>query len=223
MKTLFRDAYLLSEWIKTNRAFGLGPNFREFEFLRKSHGGSGRHYHSFEHIAECIRFANTHYGDQPTLPIVKWALFYHDVIYDVKSKTNEEDSAARFEVFALSRINGEKLTPSMVFLSSALIRSTASHRAESASISTAMMIDTDLHILGAERSRYLRYARDVWLEYSSVGEDAYRQGRLAFLNSINPFDLFHTDAGRALIPQVIGNITMEMALLESRDPNFLTL
>ena len=219
---LLRDLWLLREWIGINREFGLGPNLREFEMIRRCHSEDGRHYHTFEHIAECLRFANTHYGDQPSLPFVKWALFYHDVVYDIKSKTNEEDSALRFESFARPKITGIKLTEGIVDLTGTLIRVTAGHKSDLMGHSIAMMIDTDLHILGASEQRYLRYARDIWREYSSVGVDAYREGRLAFLYNVNPLELFHTTAGKSLIPRAFLNIELEKRLLEAKIPDFLS-
>lgn len=220
--SIFRDAFLLREWIATNREFGLGPNLREFQYLRACHSEPGRFYHTFEHIAECIRFANSNYGNRPTLPIVKWALFYHDVIYDISSKTNEEDSALRFDSFARPKVTGIKLTEGILDLVGMLIRVTAGHKSHLMGDAIAMMIDSDLHILGASEERYLRYARDIWREYSSVGVEKYREGRLAFLYSLNPLELFHTTEGKLLISRVFHNIELEKRLLEAKIPSFLS-
>lgn len=212
--TFARDMYLLREWVGVCRDLGLWPNVAEFLRLRKSYSEAGRHYHTFEHLYECMIFANSYFRSRVSLPVVKMALFYHDVIYDVRSKTNEEDSARRFEAFFADKSNGKN---NSIFLAKVahLIRITAGHRIDDAHYNEAapLMIDTDLHILGAETPRYIRYACDIWKEYSSVGRDAYLEGRLKFLDSLDPNNIFYTDTGKSLVRQVEANIALEKRLL----------
>lgn len=87
------DLFLFKEWVSIHLAVGVRPSLKEFFRLRTAYSEPGRFYHTFQHIAECIRFVNRHYGNGEDAVLVKFALFYHDVVYYVMRKDNEEMSA----------------------------------------------------------------------------------------------------------------------------------
>lgn len=67
-----------------------------FEVLAGLYGSAGRYYHTLDHVAELL--ARLDVSEAAGIPgyrlDVEFAIWFHDAIYDVKSKTNEADSAA---------------------------------------------------------------------------------------------------------------------------------
>ena len=68
--------------------------------LEQRYSEEHRFYHTLRHIASLLTMsAEAMKCDPPKLSspdTVDWAILYHDVVYDAKSKTNEEDSADLF-------------------------------------------------------------------------------------------------------------------------------
>jgi predicted metal-dependent HD superfamily phosphohydrolase len=133
-----------------------------------------RHYHTLAHIehmfSEAARFA-------PLSPAVEWAIWFHDVVYDPRSHTNEADSA-RIAAIAM-RDCGEP--EEMIARVKALILSTRHAGEPIADDETRLLISLDLAILAAPAERYDAYAHAVRQEYAHVPDDAFRAGRAAFI------------------------------------------
>lgn len=217
-KMLKWDFFLAKQWFQAHRALGLWPDWKEFRTVRKSYHAPTRYYHTWQHIYETCLFAHRHYGFQPHLIL---ALFYHDVIYDPTSKTNEEESAIVWETYArmrdLYRHNSLK-----VKLVGDLIRMTAKHRVEDdQGLLFQMMSDADMSIFLCPDEHYLQYARDIWREYCSVGAEAYIKGRLHFLSTVDPESMFYTHQAKRLAHHARANLDLERTILES-DPDRIT-
>jgi predicted metal-dependent HD superfamily phosphohydrolase len=131
-----------------------------------------RRYHTLEHIEEVLQRVD---GTE-----VEMAAWYHDIIYD----TTASDSEARSALYAgevLARLGA----PSDVIEEvQRLILLTARHAVDAGDVNGSMLIRADLAILGAEPSRYDRYARDVRAEYAEVDDESWRTGRTAVLQSL---------------------------------------
>lgn len=216
------DLFLLMEWTKIHLCMGAWPSIKEFKRLRSAYKGPGRHYHTFKHIADCIRFVNRHYGSGFDASLVKFALFFHDVVYDVKRKDNEELSALQWESYAKKssiyrRIHGKyKLVAD-------LIRMTAQHSVpEGSSLLYKMMSDADMHIFLCPDHHYLEYANNVWKEYSVFGREGYLTGRLAFLDTVDPQTMFYTHQAKRLVHHAVANLDLERTILKDRPDQLLT-
>lgn len=160
------------------------PQF--FDVVRR-YGEPHRFYHTLAHIAACLRFLDRTYDLHPQKRAALYlALIYHDIIYDVKSKTNEADSAAH------ARVQMAVMGFSKTYIDevSRLILLTASHKGDPADRIGSIMIDTDMHVLAWEEKDYLRYAGQIWQEYSYVGREAYIAGRSNFLSGLDPDTVF---------------------------------
>jgi len=207
-----QDLYLAWAWNEAHKEFGLKPDWREYLAIRAAYQGSpaGRHYHTWQHILETIQFVFRHYGYQP---LVIFALFYHDVVYEVGRKDNEEASAARWVEYARRRdIHRHALLKQNTVTD--LIMTTKYHKvAPRQALIFSIINDADMSIFLAPTCKYLEYARDVWREFQSYGREGYLKGRLDFLEKLDPETMFSTHQAKALSEVVRGNIEMEREIL----------
>lgn len=212
--TLKQDIFLAKEWFAAHRAFGLWPDWCEFKRLRTAYQSEGRHYHTWQHIYECLKFVRLHYGNHP---LVIFALFYHDVVYDIRRKDNEFQSAEEWKEYATNRGLLRHHTLKVKFVSD-LILMTAGHKLDdNASLDARIMSDADMHVFLCPDHHYLEYAQGIWLEYHSVGREAYLAGRLQFLSTIDPDKMFYTHQAKAMVHHARANLDLEKTILES-DP-----
>lgn len=213
-----RELFLAKEWFLAHRALGRWPDWKEFRKLKAAYSEDTRYYHTWQHVYETCLFVRRHYGFQPYVTL---ALFYHDVVYNVRSKSNEEDSALYWEDYAaergLMRHNSLK-----VKLVGDLIRMTAKHRVEDGQgLLFQMMSDADMSIFLCPDEHYLEYARNIWREYGHVGQEAYIKGRLHFLSTVDPETMFYTHQAKRLAHHARANLDLERTILES-DPDRIT-
>jgi predicted metal-dependent HD superfamily phosphohydrolase len=139
-----------------------------------------RHYHSLQHLAECIAILN----DLP-IPMrldaaahveIEMALWFHDAIYDVKASDNEQKSAN----WAQTQLIEAGATLDAAKRIHDLIMATK-HDAIPLLPNEQILVDVDLSILGAVPSRFVQYDKQVREEYVWVPEDVFRTKRAAIL------------------------------------------
>ena len=157
-------------------------------------------------------------------PVVILALFYHDVIYDVNRKDNEEASARAWVDYARKH-GADSRTTALV---SDLILMTAKHRVEEDGRSQEdlklfkIMSDADMSVFLSSSETYFEYAQSIWKEYHSFGREKFIAGRLQFLSTVEPESLFYTEKAVDLLHVARRNLTQERALLEN-DPDQITV
>jgi predicted metal-dependent HD superfamily phosphohydrolase len=124
---------------------------------------------------------------------LRWALLFHDAIYDTRRHDNEERSAAwACQVMTgLGRPEDEKARVRGLILATA-------HAREPATSDEALLLDIDLSILGADAALFDAYDASIRAEYEWVPDDQYRQARAQVLSSfLGRERLYHTAAYRA--------------------------
>ncbi|MEP7115100.1 MAG: metal-dependent phosphohydrolase [Ilumatobacteraceae bacterium] len=178
-----------------------------------------RHYHTATHIMFVLRHlrevAQTS-AEQPSSEVIAAAL-YHDAIYDPRVADNEERSA----VLAVADLGAIDWSADRCETVAALIVATASHLAEPVAAGpvtdTAMLVDADLAILGADPGAYQAYADGVRAEYSHVDDEQWSIGRAAVLHRFLGRDrLFFTDYMHAALEhRARANIGAELAALRA--------
>lgn len=186
---------------------------------------SHRHYHTATHIMFVLR----HLSDAsaasaiPLSPDVIAAALYHDAIYDPRSGANEANSAA-FAICDLGAIGWPVDRCSSV---AAMIVATAGHltddvepddrHGEHTSCETAMLLDADLAILGADPAAYQAYVHAIRAEYSHVDDLQWQAGRAAVLaRFLGRRQLFVTDFMHATLEhRAHANIEAELAALRA--------
>ena len=145
-----------------------------------------RRYHTATHIMFVLRhlhdLARAQSAATLPSPEVVAAGLYHDAIYDPRVDTNEALSAA-LAARDLADIGWSTQRCDSV---AALIIATAGHLSDPAQPSvhgddrgddTAMLLDADLAILGAEPGAYQSYVNGVRAEYAHIDDGLWRTGR----------------------------------------------
>ncbi|MCA0428592.1 MAG: hypothetical protein LCH37_14255 [Bacteroidetes bacterium] len=151
------------------------------------YGSTSRHYHNLIHITSMfemlipieVKFKN---------PLAVYlAVIFHDWIYDSTKSDNEEKSAEVAAKFVKALPNLASLDVEI----SQLVMCTKNH--EPTHSDSAFLIDADLAILGAPVADYLKYSKQIRLEYAWVSENEYREGRKKVITKfLQRTSLFHT-------------------------------
>jgi len=140
--------------------------------VRRAYTRPSRHYHDLDHLE------NLH---SQLLPVrnsledsnaVIFAIAYHDLVYNVRSTSNERRSAER----AAEQLGLMGIDTRTTQRCAAHIRATAGH-ALSEDPDTNLFTDADLSILGASPEDYSSYADGVRKEYGIYPDFLYIPGR----------------------------------------------
>jgi len=136
-----------------------------WEEIEEKHSEPARYYHTLKHLEQI-------YAELPKLDAVtEFAIFYHDIVYDVESCNNEEESAKLCELRLGSLGVAKKIVAEVV----KLIHETQTHKPSCKR--NALFLDADLAILGSSVKVYNEYTQNVRKEYAVYSEDIYNEGR----------------------------------------------
>ena len=157
---------------------------------RANYAAPGRHYHDERHLDDCLGKLEA-VADLGELDrrLLRWAILWHDSIYDPHRTDNEERSAERAERELLD-CGADRRDASEV---ARLILLTKGHRTQPDDRLGALLVSIDLSILGSEPVRYRAYANAVRHEYRHVPDDEWRSGRSAVLRSLLAAEPLHPD------------------------------
>ena len=146
-------------------------------------------YHNLDHLSFMFRLLDQ-YKDKLSRPkIVDLAVFYHDVVYNPRSKTNEEDSAERAAT-DLTKMGANQSTIDSVYV---LIHASKDHKVNSVfADDTSFFLDSDMAILGSDPESYAKYAQGVARDFKSVEPLLYVAGRQNFLSGLVDTRIFST-------------------------------
>lgn len=140
--------------------------------IEQSYSSPYRHYHNLIHIENVIyhiSFVKDEISDWDT---VLFSAFYHDIIYDIKSSTNEEDSSR----IAKERLQSLSYPTEKIDKCISQILATKKHT-ESENHDTNLFTDADLAILGTDMPLYKIYSQQIREEYIAYPDSIYRKGR----------------------------------------------
>ncbi|AYA38372.1 hypothetical protein D3Y59_15755 [Hymenobacter oligotrophus] len=153
-----------------------------WQYVLGAYAGPARHYHALPHLATMFAVLDAH-PEKPLDPaVLELAVWFHDAVYDPLRHDNEARSAEA----ALQHLQGSGLAAEQLVRLDYLIRRTQHHaRTEPNDGSdTALLLDADLWVLGAEPAQYAAYARQVRREYRLVPKLLYRHGRANVLRHL---------------------------------------
>jgi predicted metal-dependent HD superfamily phosphohydrolase len=147
-----------------------------FNQLVAAYSEQHRHYHTLQHLRECLANFDAA-GSLARHPAeVELALWFHDAVYEPQRDDNEERSAD----WAQRSVAAGGCEPAIGERVRALVLTTKGH-AVSDDPDTQLLLDIDLAILGASADRFAEYERQIRAEYAHVPADAYRSGRTRVL------------------------------------------
>lgn len=168
-------------WDEAWQDLGLAPPHGALPLLQQAHAGAERHYHSLQHIAECLQWLGQ-LRPQVTHPAeLALALCFHDAVYNPQAKDNELRSAQ----WAQEVLQAAGAAPDAVQRVHALIMATCHFQVQQAppAEDSAWMLDIDLAILGAPAARFAQYQAQIQSEYAWVPADDYALRRKAVLRN----------------------------------------
>lgn len=162
-----------------------GRHRDRLDALLARHREPHRRYHTAVHVMWVVRHVHELAAAEPVdrLDQVVAAALYHDAIYDPTRADNEHVSAelARRDLASFG------WAPEAVDRVASMIEATAHGAAADhepvSSVDTAVLLDADLAILGADPATYDAYVRGVRVEYGHVDDAAWCAGRAAVLAS----------------------------------------
>lgn len=170
-----------------------------------------RRYHTLQHIEFCLRELATHWPHAVRLNEVRWALLFHDAIYDPRRNDNE----ARSSDWACGVMQELQRPQDEIARVRKLIMATV-HAAQAETPDEALLLDIDLSILGADPAAFDEYDRAIRVEYEWVPEEAYRFARAAVLQGfLRRERIFQTAAYQDLEASARSNIERLLERLRS--------
>ena len=167
-----------SRWSELSARLGIFKPLVAFRWLESRYRERARRYHDARHINECLRELDRSRHAEASNPLVEYALWFHDAVYNTFSKKNEERSADA-AVQVLERSGRPPADCSQV---RSLILATR-HGVQPIEPPLQLLVDIDLAILGASANRYAEFELQIRAEYWWVPTGMYRRQRAAILKS----------------------------------------
>lgn len=158
--------------------------------IEKSYSHKKRYYHNLSHIKSLIEELKKQQHLINNCDVVLFSVFYHDIVYNVLKKDNEEKSAET----AIRVLRKIKFPDGLAEQCHKQIIATKVHE-PSGDNDTDLFTDADLSILGQERSVYEKYCQQIRKEYSVYPDIIYKPGRRKVIaHFLQMGRIFKTDA-----------------------------
>jgi predicted metal-dependent HD superfamily phosphohydrolase len=182
----------LSSWQRLWRELGAREvNGGLMSQLVAAYSEPHRHYHTLQHLRECLAHCEAA-GSLARRPAeVELALWFHDAVYDATRGDNEARSAA----WARASVLAASCDAQVADRIAALVLATQDHVAPDDAPDAALLLDIDLAILGTSYARFDEYGRQVRAEYAHVDDAAFAAGRRRVLQGfLQRPRIYRTDA-----------------------------
>lgn len=176
--------FLKENWVELTKEL---PKIKNdfYHKLFKDYSSKDRYYHNLNHIEYLLLLLNKYSHLLVSPQTVRFAIWYHDSIYDASKNNNEELSAE----LAKSHLLTLGVDKNIIYDCYRLILATKSHNLsdEFNSFDAQFLLDIDLSILAASKEQYFEYSKQIRQEYSIYSNELYNKGRKQvlqhFLNS----------------------------------------
>lgn len=166
--------------------------------INKQYNSSNRHYHNLNHIRELLEYFSEYEENIKNKDVFLFSVYYHDVIYKISQKDNEEKSA----LFAAIRLKKIEFPDEQIALCKTFIRASRKHQLLIKDEDLAYFLDFDLAVLGKSAREYAEYIRQIRKEYAVFPDFMYRKGRKKVLQSfLNKNRIYKTGAFYARFEQ----------------------
>jgi len=157
--------------------------------IESKYSEKGRYYHNLEHLENMFLELDSVQNKIQNFTNISFSVFYHDVIYDATSKSNEEKSA-EFAEISLKKLNIDP--ESIEKISEQIIATKFHHKSDDNDIN--YLLDADLSILGKDWETYFDYTQKIRKEYSIYPDLLYKPGRKKVLKHFLELEnIFKTD------------------------------
>ena len=161
-----------------------------FNDLVRRYQEDGRYYHNFAHVRDVLEVVDSMAAYAENITAVRLAAWFHDVIYEMQAKDNEERSAH----YAEQRMQALQLPTDLINRVKSLILATKTHQSPPGDIDCQILLDADLSTFAARCEQHNRYSQAIRQEYAFVPESDYRTARKKILlNFLQRERIFLTD------------------------------
>ncbi|RYY64498.1 MAG: N-methyl-D-aspartate receptor NMDAR2C subunit [Comamonadaceae bacterium] len=186
-------AHRLRQWQAAWQALGVAtPDVALFDALLAAYAEPQRHYHTLQHLGECLDWLDRTRDAADRPAEVALALWFHDAIYDVHAHDNEARSAD----WARKALTSAGVANDIAARVHALVMATL-HNAVPVGRDAVLLVDIDLSILGAAPARFAEYEEQIRREYAHVPPELFAPRRREILQRFLAREpLFQTDALR---------------------------
>ncbi len=150
-----------------------------WQALCDAYSEAARHYHNLGHIRALLGWAVEYRVHLQDYDAVRFAIWFHDAVYDTKRLDNEENSAA----LAVQALQDLKISTPVIHAVETMIRATKTHQLGALTGDVAWFLDFDLAILGSPPEFYQAYSQAIRREYSWVPGLLFRRKRRQVLES----------------------------------------
>lgn len=145
---------------------------KRWESIKDAYTAKKRHYHNLDHLNNMFREFDTCFHLLDEFKAFQIAIFYHDIIYNVKRKDNEAKSAA----LAVEQLKEMSFPAGLIDKTNQMILATKDHELHKEQ-SVNLFVDVDMAIVGYDWEIYDEYAKNVRKEYSIYPDILYKKGR----------------------------------------------
>lgn len=174
-------------WRRLMRSIQLPDSMDTFDALRSAYDEKHRHYHTTEHIDDCLARLDesAHLAERPHE--VELALWFHDAVYKPMRSDNEQQSADWARDFLIA---GAAPEDAIDRVHSGILATM--HDASPGGGDAGLLVDIDLSILGRDTDVYDQFERKVRQEYRWVPRPMYRRKRTDILASFLQRDVIYS-------------------------------
>lgn len=205
--------WLKSEWLKLTKNYcDVSLSNLLWKEIETQYTLRSRYYHNLSHLYNMLKQLKDFETEIEDLDSLKFAIWYHDIIYKSTIKDNEEKSA----LFAKKRLKSIDFDEKRIEIVQNLIISTKTHNLISTkNIDNAFILDLDLSILGTDWKIYKNYISDIRKEYKIYPNFMYKSGRKKVLSHFLERDsLYFTESFKTKYEtQARANLEREIELL----------
>jgi len=191
-----------------------------FDSVMSRHKAKERRYHTLCHLEEMFGYLNIFSMEiqKDDMAVLTMAILFHDVIYNAKSNTNEEDSAKLYQQFASELFQSLSTFTKIWNDSERVVQYILATKSHSTALKNDacidLFLDIDMSVVGKHAKAYQVYASLIRQEYQHVPHDVYCTKRADVLQSFLTKTIFTTESmHNALEQQAISNIRAEIQSL----------
>lgn len=142
-----------------------------------------RYYHTLEHVVSMLDDFKAVSRLARDADAIRFAIWYHDVIYDVENSPLRESNEERSASLALEDLVKLSISTERIVDVCRMIRLTSHQEmSEKLSFDEQLFLDLDLAVLGKDRDIFNAYQAGIRYEYRSVEDDIYIPARRKILS-----------------------------------------
>jgi predicted metal-dependent HD superfamily phosphohydrolase len=178
---------LQNRWNLTIKSFNL-LHENDFKYIIEAYSQPYRTYHNLTHLEHCFNTLDIFFPAIHNCKQIEFALWFHDIIYDLKDSIGSVQRSADFAAMFLSNSNFFE-----EFIEKVRILILATKHTEIPSDRDQQIVtDIDLSILGSTPRIFDIYEMNIRKEYYDVSDNDWRIGRMKFLYSLIEYPIFYT-------------------------------